>query len=127
MHCAIWYHLYNLKNVKNTHGGVLILVKLLKLTLLQGCFSRFLYCANGTKSLNASHLSIPDMNLPTYCSYVLVTKTNNQLGSFSRVLAQIKVTSKEIEVKEAEITGFVDPQFNNKTKALEANLTVSSG
>ena len=26
--CAIWYHLHNLKNVKNTHGGVLILVKL---------------------------------------------------------------------------------------------------
>ena len=26
--CAIWYHLCNLKNVKNTHGGVLILVKL---------------------------------------------------------------------------------------------------
>ena len=26
--CAIWYHLYNLKNGKNTHGGVLILVKL---------------------------------------------------------------------------------------------------
>ena len=25
--CAIWYHLYNLKNVKNTHGGVLLLVK----------------------------------------------------------------------------------------------------
>ena len=21
--CAIWYHLYNLKNVKKTHGGVL--------------------------------------------------------------------------------------------------------
>ena len=28
MRCAIWYHLYNFKNVKNTHGGVLILVKL---------------------------------------------------------------------------------------------------
>ena len=26
--CTIWYHLYNLKNVKNNHGGVLILVKL---------------------------------------------------------------------------------------------------
>ena len=26
MHCAIWYHLYNLKNVKNTHGGVLLFV-----------------------------------------------------------------------------------------------------
>ena len=22
MHCAIWYHLHNLKNVKNNHGGV---------------------------------------------------------------------------------------------------------
>ena len=28
MRCAIWYHLYNLKNVKNTHRGVLILVSL---------------------------------------------------------------------------------------------------
>ena len=28
MFCAIWYHLYNLKNVKNTHGGVLLLAKL---------------------------------------------------------------------------------------------------
>ena len=26
--CAIWYHLYNLKNVKNTHGGALLLAKL---------------------------------------------------------------------------------------------------
>ena len=37
MRWAIWYHLHNLKNVKSTHGGVLILVKLqatlLKLTL----------------------------------------------------------------------------------------------
>ena len=40
----IWYHLYNFKNVENTHGGVLLLVKpatLLKVTLLNGCFSRF--------------------------------------------------------------------------------------
>ena len=28
MRCAIWYNLYNLNNVKNTHGGVLLLVKL---------------------------------------------------------------------------------------------------
>ena len=27
MRCAISYHLYNLKNVKNTHGGVFLLVK----------------------------------------------------------------------------------------------------
>ena len=28
MFCTIWYHWYNFKNVKNTHGGVLLLVKL---------------------------------------------------------------------------------------------------
>ena len=60
VHWTIWYHLYNLKNMKNTHGGVLILVKLLVknthagvlILLLHGCFSGFLNCANGTKSCN---------------------------------------------------------------------------
>ena len=28
MPCEIWYHLYNLINVKNTYGEVLLLVKL---------------------------------------------------------------------------------------------------
>ena len=28
MLCGIWYHLYNLKNVENTHGGVLLIAKL---------------------------------------------------------------------------------------------------
>ena len=28
MLCWIWYHLYNLRNVKNTHSGVLFIVKL---------------------------------------------------------------------------------------------------
>ena len=41
MFCAIRYHLYNLKNMKNTHGRVLFLV-----TLLHGCFSSFLNCTN---------------------------------------------------------------------------------
>ena len=41
MFCAIRYHLYNLKNMKNTHGGVLFLV-----TLLHGYFSSFLNCIN---------------------------------------------------------------------------------
>ena len=44
--CAIWYHLYNLKNVKNTHR--------VKVTLLHGCFSCFLICTNNTKSRNVS-------------------------------------------------------------------------
>ena len=51
MRCAIWCHLYNLKNVQNTHEGVLLLVKLeadrlkpatlLKVTLLLGVFHVF--------------------------------------------------------------------------------------
>ena len=28
MRWAIWYHLFNLKNAKDSHGGVLLLVKL---------------------------------------------------------------------------------------------------
>ena len=28
MLCSIWYHLYNLKDMKNTHGGVLLLIKM---------------------------------------------------------------------------------------------------
>ena len=63
MLCAIWYHLYNLKNVKNTHGEVLLLVKLLaepatllKVTFFQGCFSSFLNCTYRTKSRKVSHI-----------------------------------------------------------------------
>ena len=48
MHFVIWYYLHNSKNVKNTQGGVLILVKLqasaatlLKLTLDHWCFHVF--------------------------------------------------------------------------------------
>ena len=47
--------------MKNTHGGVLLLVTLqtlLKITLLHGCFLCFLNCTNGTKSRNASHIKI---------------------------------------------------------------------
>ena len=33
MRCAIWYNLYNLNNVKNTHGGVVLLVKFTKAKL----------------------------------------------------------------------------------------------
>ena len=42
---TIWYHLYNLKNMKNTHGEglvlVLLVVSLLKVIFLHGCFSCF--------------------------------------------------------------------------------------
>ena len=63
--CVIWYHLYNLKNVKNTQGEVLLFVKpatLLKVSLLHGCFSLFLNCTNATKSLKASQMVINNIN-----------------------------------------------------------------
>ena len=44
--CAIWYHLYNLKSVKNTYWGVILL---LKVALLHRYFSHFFNCTNGTK------------------------------------------------------------------------------
>ena len=46
------------KKCKNTHGEVLLLVKLqaLKVTLPYCCFLRFLNCTNGTKSRKASHI-----------------------------------------------------------------------
>ena len=40
MLCAIWYHLQNLRKVKNTHGGVLLLGKLQ--AFHQGCFLHLL-------------------------------------------------------------------------------------
>ena len=58
---AFWYHLYNFKNVKNTHGRVLILVKLQakactfkKINTTPWVFLTFLNCANGAKSRKAS-------------------------------------------------------------------------
>ena len=58
MRSAIWYHLHNLKNVKNTHEGVfLVKLQALNETLLHGCFSRFLNLTNGNKSYKASHFA----------------------------------------------------------------------
>ena len=45
MRCASWYHL-------------LKPATLLKLTLLHGCFSRFLNCTSGTKPRNAPQMTV---------------------------------------------------------------------
>ena len=66
MLCAVWYHLHDLKNVKNIHGGVLFLVKL----QANACnftnsstppwvfFSRFLNRKNNTKLSQALYMLI---------------------------------------------------------------------
>ena len=65
MRRAIWYHLHKLKNLKNTHAGVLLSVRLqpsgysfTKVALLHGCLLQtcFLSCTNGFKSRKASHI-----------------------------------------------------------------------
>ena len=63
MRSAIWHHLYNLKNVKNNNGGVLLLGKLpalacnfTKITLLYGYFPRFENYTYSTKWQEASHI-----------------------------------------------------------------------
>ena len=60
---AIWYHLYNLKNVKNKHGGAIFLVKLqasacnfTKIITPPLVFSHFLNCTNGAISHKASQI-----------------------------------------------------------------------
>ena len=60
----IWNLLYNLKNVNNTHGEMLLLVKLqaefIKSNTPVGCFSRFFKLQkNDTKSRKTSHID-PD-------------------------------------------------------------------
>ena len=62
MLCVIWYHLYNLKNLKSTHGGVLFSVKLqaeacnfTKSISSPWVFFLFSNCTNGTKLRNASY------------------------------------------------------------------------
>ena len=54
MLCAIWYHLYNLKNMKNTRAGVLLLVN----NIPAWVFSTFLNCTHGTNSGKTSHILI---------------------------------------------------------------------
>ena len=65
MHCAILYHLYNFKSVKNVHGGVLILVKLQasgKINPPPWVFFTFLNCTNGTKLRKAPQIRLSFLN-----------------------------------------------------------------
>ena len=62
MRCAIWYHLYNLKNVKNTHGGVLILVKLQASAFFLSCFN-FFQQESMSVNISSHHFAMPQKML----------------------------------------------------------------
>ena len=63
---------------EESHRNMWCVGRLLKLTFLHGCYSRFLNCTNGTKSRNASHIWIlskrlcdgPKSDLRTERSYI---------------------------------------------------------
>ena len=62
---VIWYHLHDLKNMRNTHRGVLLLVKLqaskcnfTKSNSPPWVFFTFLNCTNGTKPCKTYHLTV---------------------------------------------------------------------
>ena len=63
VHCTIWYHLCNLKNLKNIHGGVLLLVKLQAWNQI------------GIKSCNASNMNLSNR-------HVFRTLPNTSDGTF---------------------------------------------
>ena len=61
MRYAIWYHLCNLKNGKNTHGGVLLLVKLQPFSLFftpPWVFFTFFMIYNGIRRQKNVHLAL---------------------------------------------------------------------
>ena len=68
---AIWYHLYNLKNVKNTHEGVLYLAKLQaslqlysKKYLSMGVFTFFDLCKWYQIAQSTSYMVLVSLNWP---------------------------------------------------------------
>ena len=77
MLCAIWYHFYNLKNVKNTFEGMSLLVK------LQAYF---------TKSNTLLWLFFTFLNLHKWYQIVqhITLKINHRCKSYSQYNAQIK-------------------------------------
>ena len=70
MLCAIWYHLYNLNNVKNTHEKNLLLVTLRLVTFSNKSntspwvfFTFFKIVQNDIKSRKASHIQVSEAYL----------------------------------------------------------------
>ena len=59
MRYVIWYYLYNLKNVKYTHGGVLILVNL----QAEALFTFFKLCQIAQRTTYSIHEVIKRSNV----------------------------------------------------------------
>ena len=93
MRCAIWYHLYNFKKVKNTHGGVLILVKLQatkQSNVILFYFVGWLYHALSklaNHQLLSYHINMIPSNILSYILSIIYLSSSNT-GSLSMLLKQ---------------------------------------
>ena len=81
--------------LKTWKNGWLLLTPLL-ITFLHGCFSRFLNCANGTKSLKASHIET-NLLTCTLLAGIYLFKVNN--GNTRIIIGKFcsKLTIKTLE------------------------------
>ena len=82
MRCAIWYHLHNLKNVRNTHGAVLLFVKLQVCARVSFLIKLHAYSVCRSKSFKSDlYLVMEKLNLPAirriafYMMQVILWKT----------------------------------------------------
>ena len=94
---TIWCHLYNLTNVKNTHGFS-------KVTLPHGCFSRFYNFSNGTKSRKASHMSssithevIEQVGEKVTC-FLYNSKKEEAISELKKILLEKNVSTVKVSV-----------------------------
>ena len=75
--CAIWYHLHDLKIMKNIHWRVLLLV--LKVTFVHGCFSRLFKTVQMTvrMCLSTHHVCVSGSNKIKFLLFCFISNMGN--------------------------------------------------
>ena len=104
MRCAIWYILYNLKNVKNTDGGMLLLVKLqAKSNTPQWLFFTFLKLYKWYQSRKTSGIWFYLQNNPSLVTAPTLPIENRVTEDFPVLLMNytILINSEKIKIYNA--------------------------
>ena len=104
MRCAIWYILYNLKNVKNTYGGMLLLVKLqAKSNTPQWLFFTFLKLYKWYQSRKTSGIWFYLQNNPSLVTAPTLPIENRVTEDFPVLLMNytILINSEKIKIYNA--------------------------
>ena len=117
MLCAIWYHLYNFKKVNNTHGGVLLLLKILH---LHGCFCVF-WIVQMVPNRATHHILF-------HSQYVLSLRIESECGKIRTRNSSVFGHFSHSEINPFHVTGF--PKifwcFRRKTSGInQVNLVES--